>query len=157
MRALNVAATGMMAQQLFVETISNNIANMTTTGFKRRRPEFQDLLYQNQRRIGAQTSDVGTLVPAGVQIGLGVKPAAVYRTSRVTCRARRTASTSRSRARGCSSSSCPTARTATPAAVSSRSAPTASSSTPTATRCRRASRFPKRRSRSRSTPPASSR
>lgn len=79
MRALNVAATGMMAQQLFVETISNNIANMTTTGYKRRRPEFQDLLYQNQRRIGAQTSDVGTMVPAGVQIGLGVRPAAIYR------------------------------------------------------------------------------
>jgi flagellar basal-body rod protein FlgG len=79
MRALNIAATGMMAQQLYVETISNNIANMTTTGYKRRRPEFQDLLYQNQRRIGAQTSDVGTMVPAGVQLGLGVKPAAVYR------------------------------------------------------------------------------
>ncbi len=79
MRALNVAATGMMAQQLFVEVISNNIANMTTTGYKRRRPEFQDLLYQNQRRMGSQTSDVGTMVPAGVQIGLGVRPAAVYR------------------------------------------------------------------------------
>jgi flagellar basal-body rod protein FlgG len=79
MRALNVAATGMMAQQLFVEVISNNIANMTTTGYKRRRPEFQDLLYQSQRRIGSQTSDVGTVVPAGVQIGLGVRPAAVYR------------------------------------------------------------------------------
>ncbi|MEO1090606.1 MAG: flagellar basal-body rod protein FlgG [Pseudomonadota bacterium] len=79
MRALNVAATGMMAQQLFLETISNNIANMTTTGYKRRRPEFQDLLYQSERRIGAKTSDSGTVVPAGVQIGLGVKPAAVYR------------------------------------------------------------------------------
>jgi flagellar basal-body rod protein FlgG len=78
MRSLSIAATGMMAQQLQVEVISNNIANMTTSGFKRRRPEFQDLLYQNQRRIGAASSDAGTIVPTGVQIGLGVKPAAVY-------------------------------------------------------------------------------
>jgi flagellar basal-body rod protein FlgG len=78
MRALSVAATGMMAQQLNVEVISNNIANMTTTGYKRRRAEFQDLLYQSQRRIGAATSEDGTLVPAGVQLGLGVKTAAVY-------------------------------------------------------------------------------
>jgi len=79
MRSLSVAATGMMAQQMHVEVISNNIANMTTTGYKRRRPEFQDLLYQTQRRIGGASSDLGTVVPAGVQIGLGVKPAAVYR------------------------------------------------------------------------------
>jgi flagellar basal-body rod protein FlgG len=78
MRSLSIAATGMMAQQLQVEVISNNIANMTTSGFKRRRPEFQDLLYQSQRRMGAASSDAGTIVPAGVQIGLGVKPAAVY-------------------------------------------------------------------------------
>lgn len=79
MRALSVAATGMMAQQLHVEVISNNIANMTTTGYKRGRPEFQDLLYQSQRRTGSSTSAEGTLVPAGVQLGLGVKTAAVYR------------------------------------------------------------------------------
>ena len=79
MRSLSIAATGMMAQQLHVDVISNNIANMTTAGYKRRRPEFQDLLYQNQRRIGAASSDVGTIVPAGVQIGLGVKSGAVYR------------------------------------------------------------------------------
>jgi flagellar basal-body rod protein FlgG len=78
MRSLSVAATGMMAQQLNVEVISNNIANMTTTGYKRRRAEFQDLLYQDLRRNGAVTSDNGTLVPAGVQLGLGVKTAAVY-------------------------------------------------------------------------------
>jgi flagellar basal-body rod protein FlgG len=59
--------------------ISNNIANMTTTGYKRRRPEFQDLLYQSQRRIGATSSSEGTILPAGVQLGLGVKTAAVYR------------------------------------------------------------------------------
>jgi flagellar basal-body rod protein FlgG len=79
MRSLSVAATGMMAQQLNVEVISNNIANMTTTGYKRRRAEFQDLLYQSERRIGAASSEAGTIVPAGVQLGLGVKTAAVYR------------------------------------------------------------------------------
>src|SRR5919112_1903795 len=78
MRSLSVAATGMMAQQLHVEVISNNIANMTTTGYKRRRPEFQDLLYQNQRRLGSPSSANGTVVPAGVQLGLGVKAGAVY-------------------------------------------------------------------------------
>jgi len=79
MRSLSVGATGMMAQQLHVEVISNNIANMTTTGFKKRRPEFQDMLYQSLRRIGSDTSDAGTVAPAGVQVGLGVKTAAVYR------------------------------------------------------------------------------
>lgn len=79
MRSLNIAATGMLAQQLNVEVISNNIANMTTTGFKRQRPEFQDLLYQSEKRIGANAADTGTLVPAGIQIGLGVRTAAVYR------------------------------------------------------------------------------
>ena len=79
MRALSVAATGMMAQQLHVEVIANNIANLSTTGFKRQRPEFQDLLYQSMRRIGSATSADGTILPAGVELGLGVKTAAVYR------------------------------------------------------------------------------
>jgi flagellar basal-body rod protein FlgG len=79
MRSLSIAATGMLAQQLNVETISNNIANMNTTSFKRQRAEFQDLLYQNQRRVGANSSDQNTIVPSGVQIGLGVKTTAVYR------------------------------------------------------------------------------
>jgi flagellar basal-body rod protein FlgG len=79
MRSLDIAATGMLAQQLTVEVISNNIANVNTTGFKRQRAEFQDLLYQNQRRVGSTSSDTGTIVPAGVQIGVGVKAAAVYR------------------------------------------------------------------------------
>jgi flagellar basal-body rod protein FlgG len=73
MRALHTAATGMMAQELNVEVISNNIANMRTTGFKRMRAEFQDLLYQSMRRVGSTTSDSGTVVPAGIQIGSGVK------------------------------------------------------------------------------------
>ncbi|WP_332660792.1 flagellar hook-basal body complex protein, partial [Brevundimonas sp.] len=56
MRALRTAASGMSAQQLNVEVISNNIANMNTVGFKRQRAEFQDLLYQNIERMGAQSS-----------------------------------------------------------------------------------------------------
>ncbi len=79
MRSLAIGATGMLAQQLNVEVISNNIANMTTTGFKRQRAEFQDLLYQNFRQVGSASSDAGTLVPSGIQIGAGVQPAAVYR------------------------------------------------------------------------------
>jgi flagellar basal-body rod protein FlgG len=79
MRSLSIAATGMLAQQLNVDVISNNIANVNTTGYKRRRAEFQDLLYQDQLRVGSNSSADGTVVPAGVQIGLGVKTAAVYR------------------------------------------------------------------------------
>ena len=79
MRALDIAGTGMQAQQTNVEVISNNIANMSTTGFKRRRAEFQDLIYQNMRSVGSNSSDNGTVVPSGAQIGLGVKTAAIYR------------------------------------------------------------------------------
>src|SRR4030095_1686982 len=75
MRALSIGATGMMAQQLNVETISNNIANMSTTGYKRERAEFQDLLYPQERRVGAPATDTGTELPSGVQLGLGVKTA----------------------------------------------------------------------------------
>jgi flagellar basal-body rod protein FlgG len=79
MRALRTAASGMSAQQLNVEVISNNIANMNTVGYKRQRAEFQDLLYQNIERMGAQSSSQGTVVPTGIQIGAGVKAGAVYR------------------------------------------------------------------------------
>jgi flagellar basal-body rod protein FlgG len=71
----------MLAQQTNVEVISNNIANMTTTGYKRRAAEFQDLIYQNLRRVGSNSSDSGSIVPAGAQVGLGVKTAAIYRIS----------------------------------------------------------------------------
>ena len=81
MRSLHIAGTGMMAQQTNVEVISNNIANMSTTGYKRRRAEFQDLLYQNLRRVGSQSADTGSVLPSGAQIGLGVKTGAVYRIS----------------------------------------------------------------------------
>ncbi len=76
---LDIGATGMLAQQLNVDVISNNIANMTTTGFKRQRAEFQDLLYQTKVRPGSSSSDAGNIVPAGIQQGLGVKAGSVYR------------------------------------------------------------------------------
>ncbi|HQT88393.1 MAG TPA: flagellar basal-body rod protein FlgG [Acidiphilium sp.] len=79
MRALDVAATGMQAQQTNVQVIANNIANMTTTGFKRSRVEFQDLLYQDLARPGSNSSASGTIIPTGTQIGLGVRTAGVYR------------------------------------------------------------------------------
>ena len=79
MQALRTAATGMAAQQLNVEVISNNIANMNTVGFKKQRAEFQDLLYQTVERAGAQSSNQGNVVPTGVQIGAGVKAGSVYR------------------------------------------------------------------------------
>jgi flagellar basal-body rod protein FlgG len=73
MRALHTAATGMMAQELNVQVISNNIANMRTTGFKRQRAEFQDLLYEHVRRVGTQTSTQGNILPVGIDLGGGVK------------------------------------------------------------------------------------
>jgi len=79
MRALHIAASGMQAQELNVEVISNNIANMRTTGFKRQRAEFQDMLYTNLRRMGTESSDQGTIVPSGIQLGSGVKTAATPR------------------------------------------------------------------------------
>lgn len=79
MSALAIASTGMLAQQYNVEIISNNLANMNTTAFKRQRAEFQDLLYQDLVRVGSQSSTTGTVVPSGVQLGVGVKLASVYR------------------------------------------------------------------------------
>ncbi len=73
MRALYTAATGMAAQELNVQVISNNIANLRTTGFKKQRAEFQDLIYEHVRRVGAQASDQGTILPVGVDLGGGVK------------------------------------------------------------------------------------
>ncbi|HET7850001.1 MAG TPA: flagellar basal-body rod protein FlgG [Pseudolabrys sp.] len=73
MRALLTAATGMMAMELNVQVISNNLANMTTTGYKRQRVEFQDLLYDHVSRIGTQTSTQGNILPVGIDIGSGVK------------------------------------------------------------------------------------
>ncbi|MCV2867057.1 flagellar basal-body rod protein FlgG [Defluviimonas sp. WL0002] len=77
MRALDIAATGMSAQQLRVEVISNNLANMSTTAYNARRAEFADLHYQQMTRPGTVSASDGTIVPTGVQIGLGVRPAAI--------------------------------------------------------------------------------
>jgi flagellar basal-body rod protein FlgG len=77
MRALDIAATGMSAQQMRVEVISNNLANMSTTGSSPRRADFADLHYQQVTRAGTIGAADGTVVPAGVQLGLGVRPAAV--------------------------------------------------------------------------------
>ncbi|MBB3994229.1 flagellar basal-body rod protein FlgG [Sulfitobacter undariae] len=77
MRALKIAATGMSAQQMRVETISNNLANMSTTGYNARRAEFADLHYQQMARAGTINASDGTVLPTGVQLGLGVRPAAV--------------------------------------------------------------------------------
>ncbi|RBI71124.1 flagellar basal-body rod protein FlgG [Roseovarius sp. TE539] len=77
MRALKIAATGMAAQQMRVETISNNLANMSTTGFNARRAEFADLHYQQMARAGTINAADGTVLPTGVQLGLGVRPSAV--------------------------------------------------------------------------------
>ncbi len=79
MRALQTAATGMMAQEMNVQVISNNIANVRTTGYKRQQVHFQDMLYQNFRRAGSATSDQNTQVPAGTFIGSGVKPVSTGR------------------------------------------------------------------------------
>jgi flagellar basal-body rod protein FlgG len=81
MRSLSIAATGMLAQQTNVDVISNNIANVNTTAFKRQRAEFQDLLYQQVSRPGATTSADGTRVPSGIQLGAGVRTGGIYRIS----------------------------------------------------------------------------
>jgi len=77
MRALTIAATGMSAQQTRVEVISNNLANMSTTGYNARRAEFADLHYQQASRPGTINATDGTVLPTGVQLGLGVRPTAV--------------------------------------------------------------------------------
>ncbi len=78
MRALYTAATGMGAQQINVDTIANNLANVNTAGFKKSRVDFQDLLYQQIRMAGASSSDT-TQVPTGINVGLGVRPVATQK------------------------------------------------------------------------------
>ena len=77
MRALSIAATGMTAQQMRVEVISNNLANMNTTAYNARRAEFADLHYQQVTRAGSIAATTGAIIPTGVQMGLGVRAAAV--------------------------------------------------------------------------------
>ena len=85
MRSLAIGATGMLAQQTNVDVISNNIANMNTTAYTKRRAEFNDLLYQNIIRPGSASTSSDTIVPSGIQLGLGVRTAAVYRITDGTC------------------------------------------------------------------------
>ena len=79
MGSLSIAATGMLAQQLNVDVIANNIANLSTTAFKRQRPEFVDLLYQTETQVGSTSSDGGTVIVSGAQFGTGVTIGSVYR------------------------------------------------------------------------------
>lgn len=77
MKALQIAASGMAAQQMRVDVVSNNLANMSTTGYNARRAEFADLHYQQIARPGTISAEDGSMLPTGVQLGLGVRPAAV--------------------------------------------------------------------------------
>ncbi|WP_375689961.1 flagellar basal-body rod protein FlgG [Pseudooceanicola sp. LIPI14-2-Ac024] len=79
MKALGIAATGMMAQQTNVDVISNNIANANTTGYKSSRAAFTDLIYENMAREGATTADDGSVRPTGIDVGLGVRAAGTIR------------------------------------------------------------------------------
>lgn len=77
-KAMNTAATGMQAQQMNIDNIANNLANVNTTGFKKARVEFQDILYQNFRQAGT-ASGVGTTLPTSLDVGYGTKPVATTR------------------------------------------------------------------------------
>jgi flagellar basal body rod protein FlgG len=76
--ALYSASSGMQAQQLNLDTIANNLANVNTTGFKKTRVDFQELLYQTFRAPGLQGTQ-GTIIPTGIQVGLGARPVATQR------------------------------------------------------------------------------
>lgn len=77
-RSLYTAATGMEAQRLNIDVVANNLANVNTTGFKRSRADFQDLLYQDEKMAGASAAE-GLQIPSGIQVGLGVRPVAVQK------------------------------------------------------------------------------
>src|ERR1700748_2013695 len=79
MQALRTAATGMAAQELNVQVISNNIANINTTSYKKQTAAFQDLIYEHVRRVGAQASDQGTILPVGIDLEGGVKTVSTAR------------------------------------------------------------------------------
>ena len=81
MNALQIAATGMMAQQYSTEVVANNLANMNTSGFQRRRAEFADLIYSNHERAPKPGSRAGELVPGNVESGHGVRMGSIYRIS----------------------------------------------------------------------------
>lgn len=78
MRSLWTGATGMVAQQLNIDVISNNLANVNTAGFKKSRAEFEDLMYQTMKIAGSATDGDNT-IPVGIQVGMGVRPTAVHK------------------------------------------------------------------------------
>ena len=78
MRSLWTAATGMVAMQMQIDTISHNLANVNTTGFKKSRVEFEDLIYQNIKMAGSVVQG-DTRVPTGIQVGMGVRPTTVHK------------------------------------------------------------------------------
>ena len=77
MKALQIAATGMAAQQMRVDVVSQNLANMSTTGYNARRADFADLHYEQMARPGTISATDGTMLPTGIQVGMGVRPSAV--------------------------------------------------------------------------------
>ncbi len=77
-RSLFSGKTGMTGQELQLDTIANNLANVNTAGFKKSRAQFEDLFYQELRAVGAETAG-GGMVPAGIQVGLGVRPSSVQK------------------------------------------------------------------------------
>lgn len=79
MRSLWTAATGMVAQQLNIDVISNNLANVNTTSFKKSRAEFEDLMYQNTKIAGVTTGEGDQRIPTGIQVGMGVRPTTVHK------------------------------------------------------------------------------
>jgi flagellar hook-basal body protein len=116
MKALGIAATGMLAQQTNVDVISNNIANANTTGFKSSRAAFQDLIYETMHREGALTSEEGSTRPTGIDVGLGVKTAGTNRlNTQGGLPPPRTSSTWPTTARASSRWPCPTAPAPIPA------------------------------------------
>ena len=149
MQALRTAATGMMAQQLNVEVISNNIANMSTTGYKRQRAEFQDLLYQNRRRSARSPRTPARWCRPACRSALGVKTGRHLPHHRAG-QPEQTDNQLRPRdprQRLLPGRSCRAARPPTPAPAPSRSRRTAASSPPTASWCSRASPIPAERHR----------
>ncbi|MBU1247624.1 MAG: flagellar basal-body rod protein FlgG [Proteobacteria bacterium] len=78
MRSLWTAATGMVAQQTHIDVLSNNLANVNTTGFKKSRAEFEDLMYQTVR-IAGTLNETGNSIPTGMQVGMGVRPVTVHK------------------------------------------------------------------------------
>ncbi len=77
MNALQIAASGMSAQQMKVDVVANNLANMSTTGYNARRADFADLHYQQLAKPGSVSAQDGSMLPTGVQMGMGVRPSSV--------------------------------------------------------------------------------